>query len=229
MGSLRQRPSRAERLSLDAIVESATQVIDAEGFDGLTMRKVAAGCGVTVMALYGYVRTREELVAAVMDRLLAEIPLPEVERLSWQEQVAEVFRTVNRAFEAHPVLSEIVGHQPLDSLAFYRGAEVALGALRRAGLSDQDVVDALGALTSFTLGFAQRQAERRLRATHSAARLVRIRALPAGEFRTIVELAGLLVTWGDAERHFEHGLQLVIGGIEQRARSHDNNPKEATT
>lgn len=227
MSSPRARPSRAGRLSLDAIVESATRVIDADGFDGLTMRKVAAGCGVTVMALYGYVRTREELVAAVMDHLLAEIPLPDVEELSWQGQVAEVFRTVNRAFEAHPVLSEIVGHQPLDSLAFYRGAEVALRALRRTGLGDQEVADALGALTSFTLGFAQRQAERRLRAMQSATRLARIRALPADEFPTVVELAGVLVTWGDAERHFEHGLQLVISGIEQRARSHDNNEREA--
>ena len=229
MSSPRPRPSPAGRLSLEAIVESATRVIDAEGFEGLTMRKVAAGCGVSVMALYGYVRTREELVAAVMDQLLAEIPLPEVEGLSWQGQVAEVFRTVNRAFEAHPVLSEIVGHQPLDSLAFYRGAEVALRALRRAGLSDQEVVDALGALTSFTLGFAQRQAERRLRAMQTAMRLARIRALRADEFPTVVELAGLLVTWGDAERHFEQGLQLVISGIEQRARANHNNARKATS
>jgi AcrR family transcriptional regulator len=229
MASARPRPSRARRLSLEAIVESATRVIDAEGFDGLTMRKVAAGCGVTVMALYGYVRTREELVAAVMDHLLAEIPLPEIEDLSWQEQVAEVFRTVNRAFEAHPVLSELAGHQPLDSLAFYRGAELALRALRRAPLGDQDVVDALGALTSFTLGFAQRQAERRSRAMQSSIRLARIRALSADEFPTVVDLAGVLVTWGDAERHFEHGLQLVISGIEQRARSDDNNAREATS
>jgi AcrR family transcriptional regulator len=213
------RPSRAGRLSLDEIVESAMRVIEAEGFDGLTMRKVAAGCGVTVMALYGYVRTRDELVAAVMDHLLAEIPLPDVESLSWQEQVAEVFRTINRAFAAHPVLSEIVGHQPLDSLAFYRGAEVALRALRRAGLGDEEVADAIGALTSFTFGFGQRQAGRRQRAIQSAMRLAQVRALAADEFPTIVELAGVLVTWGDAEKHFEHGLQLVIDGIEREATS----------
>jgi hypothetical protein len=102
-------------------------------------------------------------------------------------------------------------------------------ALRGARLGDQEVADALGALTSFTLGFAQRQAERRLRAMQSATRLARIRALPADEFPTVVELAGVLVTWGDAERHFEHGLQLVISGIEQRARSYDNNTRKATS
>lgn len=219
MPSTGTRPPRAGRLSLDAIVKSATRVVETEGFDGLTMRKVAAGCGVTVMALYGYVRTREELIAAVMDHLLAEIPLPDVDGLSWQEQVAEVFRTVNRAFEAHPVLSEIVGHQPLDSLAFYRGAEVALQALRRAGLGDHEVADAIGTLTSFTFGFGQRQAQRRMRSIQSATRLAQIRSLPADEFPTVVDLAGVLVTWGDAERHFEQGLQLVIDGIERKATS----------
>jgi AcrR family transcriptional regulator len=201
--------------SLDEIVDAATGLVDAEGFDGLTMRKVAARCGVGVMTLYGYVRTREELIAAVIDRYLADIPVPAVEHLTWQEQLAEVFRAVNRAFEAHPVLSEIVGHQALDSIAFYRGAEVALRALKRAGLSDAESVGALDALTSFVVGFAQRKAERRLRSAQSAERLARVRALPVDEFRIVVELAGQLVTW-DSERHFEDGLQLVIGGIEQR-------------
>jgi AcrR family transcriptional regulator len=200
---------------LERIVGAATALVESEGFEGLAMRKVASRCGVGVMTLYGYVRTREELIAAVIDRYLADIPVPDVGHLSWQEQLAEVFRAVNRAFEAHPVLSEIAGHQSLDSLAFYRGAEVALRALKHAGLSDAETVGALDALTSFVVGFAQRKAERRLRSTQSAERLARIRALPDDEFRTVVELAGQLVTW-DSDRHFEDGLQLVIGGIEQR-------------
>ena len=208
-------PGPRRSLSLDDVVGAATGLVEEQGFDGLTMRKVAARCGVGVMTLYGYVRTREELVAAVIDRYLAELPLPDVERLSWQEQVAVVFRAVNGAFEAHPVLSEIVGHQALDSIAFYGGAEVALRALKRAGCSDRDAVGALDALTSFVTGFAQRKAERRLRSRQSAERLAKIRALPADQFRTVTELAGQLVTW-DSERHFDDGLALVIGGIEQR-------------
>jgi hypothetical protein len=168
--------------------------------------------------LYGYVRSREELIAVVIDRYLADIAVPDVEHLAWQEQVASVFRAVNSAFEAHPVLSEIIGRQTLDSLAFFRGAELALRALKRAGLPDEHAVGALDALTSFVVGFAHRKAERRLRASVSAERLARVRALPPHEFPSIVENAVLLLTW-ESERHFEDGLQLVIGGIESRARA----------
>jgi len=213
MGGKRTRTTNREAM-LERIVEAATAVVESEGYERLTMRRVAERCGVGVMTLYGYVRTREELVAAMIDRYLVDIPVPELEHLSWQSQVAEVFRAVNRAFEAHPVLSEITGHQALDSVAFFGGAEVALRALRRAGLSDADTVGALDALTSFVVGFSQRKAQRRLRSAQSAERLARLRSLPSDEFRTVVELSGQLITW-EAERHFEHGLQLVIGGIEQ--------------
>jgi AcrR family transcriptional regulator len=203
---------------LETVVDAAADVVEREGFAGLTMRKVAARLGVGVMTLYGYVRTREELVAAMIDRYLAELAVPHVEHLEWQEQVAEVFRSVNHAFEAHPILSELVGHQSLDGLAFYSGAELALRALQRAGLGESDVVGALDALTSFVTGFAQRKAERRLRATQSAERLVRIRQLPKTEFRALHELAPALVMW-DSERHFEEGLRIVLDGIAQRIPS----------
>jgi AcrR family transcriptional regulator len=213
--SRRRHQPTSPRLTLVQMLDEATAIVETDGLDGLTMRKLATRCGVSPMALYGYVRTREELVAALIDRYLAEIPLPDVEHLVWQEQVAAVFRAVNRAFEAHPVLSEIIGRQSMDSIAFYRGAEIALRALRRAGLSERSSVGALDALTSFVTGFAQRKAERRLRSTQSAARLGAIRKLPPGEFRTVIELAGQLVSW-DSERHFEDGLGMVIGGIEHR-------------
>ena len=201
---------------IDSIIDAATTVIGSVGMDGLTMRKVAAECGVGVMTLYTYVASREELIAVVIDRYLTDIPVPDVEHLVWQEQVAGVFRVVNSAFEAHPVLSEITGRQALDSLAFFRGAELALRALKRAGLSDEDAVGALDALTSFVVGFSHRKAERRLRASQSAERLARIRALPPGDFPSIVQNAVLLLTW-DSERHFEDGLRFVISGIEARA------------
>jgi AcrR family transcriptional regulator len=204
---------------LEVILDSATQVIEDDGFASLTMRAVAKGCDASVMALYGYVRSREELVAALMDRFLAEIPLPpDLEDMPWRDQVAAVFRSINQAFDAHPVLSEIVGYQPLDCVAFYRGAEVALRALRRGGLSDEDAVGVLDALTSFVVGFASRKAERRMRSVQSAERLVRIRELPVSEFATIVAFAAQLVTW-DSERHFEHGLNLVLEGAVQTCRN----------
>jgi AcrR family transcriptional regulator len=65
--------SGARRLTLEGIVDAAAAVIRAEGYEALTMRRIAEECGVGVMTLYGSVRTKEEILGALSDRLLREL------------------------------------------------------------------------------------------------------------------------------------------------------------
>src|SRR5438132_8355656 len=103
----RSRRTGARRLTLDAIVDAAAALIDAEGFQALTMRRIAEECGVGVMTLYGYVRTKEEILGALSDRLLGEVELPSKRGRPWTARVADVFRSVHRVFSAHPELAQI--------------------------------------------------------------------------------------------------------------------------
>jgi AcrR family transcriptional regulator len=201
------------RLSLETIVDAAAELVVEEGVDALSMRKLASRCGVGAMTLYGYVRTKEELLGAVANRLFGDIELPNEEGLGWQEQIADVFRSVRRVFLQHPELGPIVAAQRIDGIAAYRGAEVVFGALRRAGLDDHDVVSAFDGLASLTIGSVLR--ETGLNAGGGAA-LPGIRQLPREEFRNVISLAGELVT-RDPERDFETGLDLMIRGIAGRA------------
>jgi AcrR family transcriptional regulator len=212
------RPTRtvSHRLTLDTIVDAAGELIDADGFEALTMRRLAERCGVGVMTLYGYVRTKEELLGALADRFLAEVELPAGDGLSWQEQVAAIFRSVREIFLDHPELARIVALQPLEGVAAYRGAEVVFAAFARAGLDDREAVAAFEALTSFTAGFTLREAARATDSARTRDPLRGIRALRADEFSHLVGVAGLLAT-RDAERQFEDGLALVIAGIAAQA------------
>jgi AcrR family transcriptional regulator len=197
------------KVSLEALVDAAADIADADGIDAVTMRRLAERCGVGVMTIYGYIRTKEELLAVLADRYLAEIDMPGPD-MAWQDQLETLFRSVREVMLKHPTLVPIIANQRLDTTAAYRGAEVVCGALRAAGMSDRDVITSFATLTSFTVGSVQRE----LAAMDSAAR-PGLATLPVAEFPNVVSLFGPLVT-GDAGGHFCDGLQMVIGAIDTR-------------
>ncbi|HEY4411040.1 MAG TPA: TetR/AcrR family transcriptional regulator C-terminal domain-containing protein [Acidimicrobiia bacterium] len=207
-----ERGRRSRRLTLEQVVDAAAEVIREDGFDGLTMRRLAERCGVGVMTLYGYVRTKEEILGAVSDRFLADLELPPASASSWQAQVAVVFRSVHEEWLAHPELAQIAVAQPIDSLAAYRGAEVVLGALRRAGFGPEEAVDAFEVLVCFTAGFTLRQLAFDKPATSAPKRLRRLAGLPGDDFPNIVELAPVFAA-RTVQRRFDDALEVVLRGL----------------
>jgi AcrR family transcriptional regulator len=188
-----------ERLTLAAI-------------EGLSMRKLAKACGVGVMTLYGYVPTKDDLLGALADRLLADLDLPAPTDGDWSYRVAAVFHSVRRAFLAHPELVPIVAAHRVDGLSAYRGAEVIFGALREAGLDDGQVVSAFSTLSSYTVGATQREIGLSSRVASRRSTLPGISALPGESFSNVIGLAGRLAT-RDFDAEFAAGLDLLITGL----------------
>jgi AcrR family transcriptional regulator len=205
--------SDTRRLTLETIVDAAAELVAEEGVEALSMRRLARRCGVGAMTLYGYVRTKEELLGALANKFFADLEPVDRNGVGWQDEIAAVFRSVRQVFLQHPELVPIVATQRIDGIAAYRGAEIVLGALRRAGLGDHDVISAFDALTSLTIGSVQR--ETGLNA-HSSKSLTGIRDLPRDEFGNVISLAGELMT-RDPERDFEVGLDLLVRGIASKA------------
>lgn len=205
--------ARSVRLSLDLIVDTAQRLVAEEGYDAVSMRRLARELGVGAMTLYGYVRTKEELLEALANRVLVSVEAPRADA-PWQEQVAVVMRSVRAAFLEHPELLPIVGAQRIEGIGAYRGAESLFGALQAAGLEDQQIVHAFDTLVSFTVGFVQREVglDR-----GPGDPMPGLRTLPRQEFPHVISLAGHLVT-RDMEAGFEAGLSLLVTGIEGWAR-----------
>lgn len=206
--------SRPVRLTLDLIVDTAQRLVSDEGYDAVSMRRLARELGVGAMTLYGYVRTKEELLAALADRLLASVETP-VGDEPWQRQLADLMRSVRTAFRDHPELIPIVGAQRLEGLGAYRGAEAFFSALRAAGMDDQQVVNTFGVLVSFVVGFVQREVGL---GRGPGELLPGLRTLPRDEFPHVYSLAGQLVT-RDMDLGFQAGIDLLITGIEGMVRS----------
>jgi AcrR family transcriptional regulator len=202
-------------LSFEAVIAEATQLLQEEGFEALTMRRLAARCDVTAMSLYRHVQTKEELLVILANRLLAHLDVPEVDSQDWRSDVAAVFSALHRMWLAHPEFAQIVAAQPADGKVAYRWMEHVFAALERAGLSDPQIVAAYDTLASYTAGFNQQHTGRRSPAAAST-RLAALRQIEAAEFPHVAAFAEQLTT-RDAARGFDEGLNLILDGIAKQA------------
>ncbi|GIL29722.1 TetR family transcriptional regulator [Actinocatenispora comari] len=119
----RGAPPAGQRLSRDAVLARAEDLIDADGYDRFSLRALAAALGVRPNALYNHVGGREELLDAVAERYLAEFVLPDTGE-PWPEWV----RTVAIGLRA-----QLLDHPERAALLLSRAGGTALGpvVLRR--------------------------------------------------------------------------------------------------
>jgi AcrR family transcriptional regulator len=90
--STRDRPAKAP-LSEAAIVDAALAITKAEGFEAVTMRRIAAELDTGAASLYVYVRNRDELLQAMFDRAVDPLALVEPDPKRWREQVHDLLGT----------------------------------------------------------------------------------------------------------------------------------------
>lgn len=150
----------AKGLDRDVIVQAALDSIDRHGAQGLTMRGLGQDLGVEAMSLYRYVSGREDLLEAVVTKLLDGIHVDEDDRLggTWQGYLQSLAHSVRRIAVDHPAAFPLVATRhpaapwlrpPLRSLEL---VEDFLTTLSDFGLSDEQVVGTYRAFSSFLLG-----------------------------------------------------------------------------
>jgi AcrR family transcriptional regulator len=221
------RQPRAERgrrppLSRDEIVRAAIELADAEGLEALSMRRLAARLGSGATSLYWHVASKEDLYELVFDQVLGELDLPDPPAAGWREGICDLARRVRALMRRHPWLV-LLGVQPglgPNALAYYRHAAALF---RDVGGDDTFVIQVLGAVNNYVMGFGHRETAR--------AQTVRRSGLSGAEWEdrfrdylervvgpTDAELARQLDTRlslsGDAD--FEFGLACLVDGVAAR-------------
>jgi AcrR family transcriptional regulator len=202
------------------IVTAALHVIDTEGVDAMSMRRVAQELGTGPASLYAHVSGREELVTLVLDRALAEVVCPPPDPARWQEQIKEVLRHARRALVSHGDLARLlpeVGMPTGESLTVT--AEGMLAVLAAAGLPKQACAYAVDALSLYVTGIASEEAARAHAGAAGqdgetqAARLDGyFAALPPDRFPMLTGMAAEL-TRDVGDERFEFGLDLMVTGL----------------
>lgn len=145
---------RKPRFVLEDVVRAALRVVAREGLEALTMRRVAAELGVGTMTLYTYVPGRAELLDLMVDRVYAELRLPEPGS-GWRDELARYAREHHRMYVRHPwVLQSNVWRTPLAPHVL-DAQECGLRILLGAGLPARRVVQTLGMIDAAMQGLAR--------------------------------------------------------------------------
>ena len=100
--STRDRPAKPP-LSEDAVVDAALAILQSDGLQAVTMRRVAAALDTGAASLYVYVSSRESLLQAMLDRVTASIELEPPDPSRWRAQLHSLLQRMHRALVAHPL------------------------------------------------------------------------------------------------------------------------------
>lgn len=139
MRSRRGRALPRTPLSREAIVEAALRVLDREGLDGVSMRRVADELETSPGSLYWHVRNKHELLLLVLDRVAGEVELPPADPERWQEQLKQLAREMRRVLTSHGDIARVTfGTIPVGP-NMLRLVEWMHALLRGAGLPDRTV------------------------------------------------------------------------------------------
>ncbi|GIF10824.1 TetR/AcrR family transcriptional regulator [Actinoplanes teichomyceticus] len=156
------RPRQA-LLTRERIVEAASALIDAEGLEALSMRRLATELGVQGPSLYNHFATKAEIVDAVAEAVVAQVDIGVFADCDWREGLRLWARSYHAVLAAHPNIVPVLATGPGRRPHGLAMAEAVYGALIDAGWSRSRAthIGALmrylitgSALGSFALGFA---------------------------------------------------------------------------
>jgi TetR/AcrR family transcriptional regulator, tetracycline repressor protein len=209
---MRETTTVAQRtpLSRERVVEAALELVDAEGADALTMRRLGRALGVEAMSIYEYTRGKDELVRALMERLLEELELPTSGHPDWKQRIRDVIGAWLQLAERHPKAFPLLYRErPFFPRDLFFPEEI-YDALRQAGFDEPATVSAYGALALFVNGALMRGSPA---TSGTSSRWDDAPPFDDDEFPRIAELLphAHSLAWRTL---FDRGLELLLSGLE---------------
>ncbi|GAB4582511.1 TetR/AcrR family transcriptional regulator [Nocardia sp. IFM 10818] len=161
----REQPRRRREqpaLSRDQIVAEALNLLDEEGPEALSMRKLGARLGAGATSLYTYVANKDELMELVADATFGEVP-PPAAGADWRSALTGLANDLRAMILRHPWLSIMLGEIGLLYLGpnVMRLNEALLTLLEENGFDDEEADNVVTLLFSFVLGMAISEAASR--------------------------------------------------------------------
>ncbi len=206
-------------LSKEAMISHALDVADTDGLAAVSIRRIAQDFGVTPMALYWHVKNKDELLAAMGDAIISEVPVPTPSPEPELEEVRPLQMSLVEALRRHPGSTDLVMARILQCEKGQALSEVALTILQENGFTVQESANlARAALQTATMLVSGRPgAETTVKQEERAAVLAGKRAalagLPADRFPRLVAAAVALTECPDETAYYRAGIDLFMGGV----------------
>lgn len=211
------------QLSREKVLRSAVALADHSGLEAISMRRLAQALGVVPMALYKHVANKDELLAGLIDAVLAEIE-PAHEGPDWVANVRRRILSARAVMLRHPWARRVMEAQAAPTPVVLAYMDSTIGMFLAGGLSVDLVHHVMHALGSRIFGFTQELYETDPGAAPELP--PEAAAAMAAAFPGIVAVAssrphdpGSVVGSGcDDQFEFEFGIDLMLAGVERLHR-----------
>ncbi|GGN63213.1 TetR/AcrR family transcriptional regulator [Streptomyces kronopolitis] len=152
----RRKAEQPAGLGLDKIVAATVRLLDADGLAKFSMRRLAAGLGVTAMSVYWYVDTKDDLLELALDSVMGEMRLPDESEAGqdWRAHLRALAGEYRALLTGHPWVARLLGtyiNVGPHSIAF---SDASMRVMKGSGLSLEQIAGGLSAVFQFVYGFA---------------------------------------------------------------------------
>ena len=214
------------------ILTTALEIIDREGIDALTMRRLGQALHRDPMTLYRHAPNKASLLDGIAEIVLERLSVDTTDP-DWAAQLRTVARRYRRLTLAHPHVVPLLVTRPLATplglrpLGTLRPLEDILELLTRAGFSGPDALHIYRALFGFLHGHILNELQEVVERPEEIDDLLRLglHRLPIDEFPIVRGLASALATY-DGATELERGLDMLITGLSATLTHPDGSPRK---
>jgi AcrR family transcriptional regulator len=208
-----QEPRSEPSLSLERIVATAVDLLDAEGVDGLKMRRLADRLGAGAMSLYWHVDNKEKVFDLALDSVLEyRAPSQAAASQGWRGNVVHMLEDWRASMLRHPWSASLLPRRALGPNILIR-LELLSKTLSGAGVADADLNVAIWSLWNYVIGATTTRASFELSDEDQAAAQERLTRL--SEHYPTIERSRLLLD-NDWDGAFRKGLDFLLDGLTPR-------------
>lgn len=201
-------------LTRQRVLEAALHLIDQEGLEGFSMRKLGANLGIEAMSLYNHVENKRALFDGVIELLIHQAPTSESAEVSPREELWAFAHAFRGVLLAHPRVLPLVATTPLRTSTTLAILDHLLATIHRAQIAGVQAIYALQCLVGFIVGHTWIET-----GTLPVADLERgpngptvWRQFPAEQYPTLHALLPQITQW-NADHEFDFGLQALFQGL----------------
>ena len=215
--STKSGTGRRVGLSRQAVIVAALRVVDQDGLEAFSMRRLGAELDVDAMTLYHYVKDKSEVLDGIVEVLIGEIDLP-TPTDDWKEGFRQLAQSERRALLAHPNVLPLVVSRPKVGRNALELINTALGLLRGGGFDPDAAHNAWHLLQTLVLGFLTQELSEPLHpGTEDGKRRLQnlteaVQQLSQADYPYMAELARFRRCGYEDE--FAYALEAVIVGLE---------------
>ncbi|MFI1460702.1 TetR/AcrR family transcriptional regulator C-terminal domain-containing protein [Nocardia carnea] len=221
---------RGSPVTRAAVLSAAVEIVDRDGVDGLSMRRLAEAVGRDPMVIYRHLPNKAAVLDGIAEVVFGTLSV-DAEASDWVAEVRRVAREFRRMASAHPRVVPLLVTRPLGTPlglrppAVVRPLEDMLALLTRVGYTEVDALHIYRALFGFLYGHVLNELQEIVERPEETDDLLRLGLyrLPIGEFPLIRALAPVLAAY-DGAVELERGLDILLAGLAATLPGPDHAP-----